>query len=199
MPIWAGRREGLMPNGLPALKRTFALFSICLVLSNATAHAWTCAPRIDPYRSLIVTDAALDRSKFALRETLGAILASMKDVKNDEENREKFLKTLLDSLKDEHRENSVSGLPVQVYKRPFEANLDPKVLLNPAEDNPFALVPVALVNRIDLAPKEWSNCGEYRIIYTFRMRNPKNKVGPTGRFFLIFEAVVKNQQPKTKF
>mgnify|MGYP003694367373 CR=1 FL=1 len=47
--------------------------------------------------------------------------------------------------------------------------------------------PVGVFNRFDLAPKDGSNCGEYRIVYS--MMN-----GP-GRFLLIFESRLPNPNP----
>jgi hypothetical protein len=192
---WMSNRCGQILNRIAALVTIASL-----LLTSRAAQALTCTPgMIDPVRSLIVTDAALDRSKFALRQTLDAILGGTKDAEERAVNRENFLKSLLVSFKDDVRENPDSKLPMPVYLRPFEAKLDPKKLLDPQQNNPLALVPVALVNRIDRAPNDWSNCGEYRIIYTFRRPLPETPDGPTGRFFLIFEAVVQNQSPKTGF
>ena len=56
--------------------------------------------------------------------------------------------------------NPVSGLRMKVDVRPLEAALDPQKLLNPVD--PTGLVPIALFNRLDLAPQDWSNCGEHR-------------------------------------
>jgi hypothetical protein len=47
-------------------------------------------------------------------------------------------------------------------------------------------VPVALVNRFDLAPSNWSNCGEYRVVFA------KKSGQGAGRFFFIFEAKLPN-------
>lgn len=59
-----------------------------------------------------------------------------------------------------------------------------------ADVDPFTpanrFIPVALVNRLDLAPSSLTDCGEYRIVFGL---NPKN--GP-GRFFFIFEAKLPN-------
>ncbi|MDQ3367869.1 MAG: hypothetical protein M3680_20790 [Myxococcota bacterium] len=59
--------------------------------------------------------------------------------------------------------------------------------------NPFAttgprFVPVALMNRFDLAPTSGADCGEYRIVYAH--------VGaPDDRAFIIFEARLPNPNP----
>lgn len=47
--------------------------------------------------------------------------------------------------------------------------------------------PVGAVNRFDLAPADFANCGEYRLIY----------VGPNGVHFVSVEAVLPNPNPAT--
>ncbi len=49
-------------------------------------------------------------------------------------------------------------------------------------------VPIALVNRLDLADKGWKNCGEHRIIYG-------KSAGGIRKNFVIFEAVLPNPKP----
>jgi hypothetical protein len=160
------------------------------VTDIAVAQAPICAPSIAPRRSLAVTveDHALDSFSFA--RTIRAILSSMgilHPTDNDEEN---FVKTLLDSFNVDALVNPVSGLQMRVDKRP-EAVLNPKKLLDPTDAT--GLVPVALFNRLDLAPADWSDCGEYRIIYSFKPSIP------SSRFFLIFEARPANASPQIYF
>ncbi|MBC8074200.1 MAG: hypothetical protein IAG13_38125 [Deltaproteobacteria bacterium] len=50
-------------------------------------------------------------------------------------------------------------------------------------------LPIALVNRFDLAHQGWRNCGEHRIIYG------RTDGGGTHRNFIIFEAVLPNPKP----
>ncbi|MCP3168658.1 hypothetical protein [Myxococcus qinghaiensis] len=57
--------------------------------------------------------------------------------------------------------------------------------------NPDEYVPLALVNRFDLAPASGVDCGEYRIIYGKRSGIP----GGGNRNLLIFEAVLPNPNP----
>jgi hypothetical protein len=162
--------------------------------SIAAAQGPACpAHPIDPTRSLAVTDAALDKARFSFSRTVGTILSSM-NVLNTPKHRENFLKTLLNSFNAEVSVNLMSGLPMHVDLRPREAALDPKKLLDPHD--PTGLVPVALVNRLDLAPDDWSNCGEYRIVYSFKEPIPvtPRAAVPTSRFFLIFEARTENPQ-----
>ena len=60
-------------------------------------------------------------------------------------------------------------------------------MLDPASDE--AMKPLALFNRFDLAPDNWSHCGEHRIVYG------KKKSADGARFLMIFEAMVPN--PRT--
>lgn len=159
----------------------------------ASAQGSTCtAPAIDRTRSLVVTDAALDKTKFAFSRTIDAILGGL-SIPTTAENRENFIKSLLTSFQDDDMVNPVSGLRMRVDLRPLEAGLDPKKLLNP--NDPFGLVPVALFNRLDAAPADWSNCGEHRIIYSFKAPIP-NTSGLPSRLLLIFEARTDNANPQ---
>ena len=164
-----------------------------IIASIAAAQAPICspAPIIDQGRSLVVTDAALDKTKFSFVNTINAILKSLQ-IQTTAENRENFVKSLLTSMNDDDMVNPVSGLRMKVDIRALEAGLDPKNLLDPTD--PIGLVPIALFNRLDLAPQDWSNCGEHRIVYGFKAPVPKG--GPDSRFFLIFEARVDNALPQ---
>ena len=164
-----------------------------IIASVAAAQAPSCppTPTIDHGRSLVVTDAALDKAKFSLVNTINAILNSLQ-IQATAANRENFVKSLLTSMNDDDMVNPVSGLRMKVDIRALEAGLDPKSLLDPAD--PMGLVPIALFNRLDLAPQDWSNCGEHRIVYSFKAPVPKG--GPDSRFFLIFEARVDNAHPQ---
>lgn len=168
----------------PTLLLSLLLSSTALV----TQAQPVCSPPIDRSRSLVVTDAALDRSKFSFGNTIDAILTSL-NIPTTADNRENFVRSLITSFNDDDMVNPVSGLRMKVDIRPREASLDPKKLLNPVD--PMGLVPIALFNRLDLAPQDWSNCGEHRIIYSFKAPVP-NPSGPPSRFFLIFEARVNN-------
>lgn len=52
-----------------------------------------------------------------------------------------------------------------------------------------AFMPLALVNRLDLAAAGWRNCGEHRIIYGH------GATGVSPKNFMIFEAVLPNPKP----
>jgi hypothetical protein len=64
--------------------------------------------------------------------------------------------------------------------------------------NPFAanaavtFKPVAVMNRLDLAPASGANCGEYRIVYAMTSTN----AAIAGRAFVIFEAALPNPTPE---
>jgi hypothetical protein len=164
-----------------------------IVASLAAAQAPSCppAPTIDQGRSLVVTDGALDKAKFSFVNTINAILTSLQ-IQATPENRENFVRSLLASMNDDDMVNPVSGLRMKVDIRALEAGLDPRKLLDSAD--PMGLIPIALFNRLDLAPQDWSNCGEHRIVYSFKAPVPTG--GPPSRFFLIFEARVDNAHPQ---
>ncbi|WP_157785768.1 hypothetical protein [Bradyrhizobium liaoningense] len=123
-----------------------------IIASIAAAQTPSCppGPTIDQSRSLVVTDGALDKTKFSFANTMNAILTSLQ-IQTTAENRENFVKSLLTSMNDDDMVNPVSGLRMKVDVRALEAGLDPKNLLDPAD--PVGLVPIALFNRLDLAPQ----------------------------------------------
>jgi hypothetical protein len=168
------------------------LSAFSVFVSLAAAQVCPPVPTIDPARSLVVTDAALDKAKFSFVNTINAILGSL-NVAATSENRENFVRSLLSSMNDDDMVNPASGLRMKVDIRPLEAGLDPKKLFDP--NDPTGLVPVGLFNRLDLAPQDWSNCGEHRIVYSFKAPIP-NAGAPDSRFFLIFEARVDNASPQ---
>ena len=55
---------------------------------------------------------------------------------------------------------------------------------------PDEYVPLALVNRFDLAAADGSNCGQYRIVFA------RQASKPTDKLHIIFEAVVPNPHPE---
>jgi|HubBroStandDraft_1064217.scaffolds.fasta_scaffold83952_1 hypothetical protein len=84
---------------------------------------------------------------------------------------------------------TINGFPVDCPR-------DEGILAN---TNPFTgkgstpggkLVPVALVNRFDLAPGNGANCGEYRVVFGMQDDPP-----PVARFLFIFEATLPNPVP----
>lgn len=155
--------------------------------------------------SLVVADETLDvpmsaigaggeESAFSFARTLGAILKSAGQA-DDATARAAFLGTMISGL-DNDRElllNPYSAVAVPVEDRLLpdgadgigEGSLDLRRLLDP-NDPEFGIRPLALFNRLDLAPADWSHCGEYRIVYAM----PNG--GFEKRFLLIFEAMLPN-------
>ena len=65
---------------------------------------------------------------------------------------------------------------------------------NPTNGSPDSFVPIALVNRLDLATDPrigGTDCGEYRIIYA----KVSGMTNPTDRMQIVFEAVLPNPAP----
>jgi hypothetical protein len=82
----------------------------------------------------------------------------------------------------------LNGFPYACRPSPAEgaqATCDPF-----APESPCAYVPIALVNRFDLAPENGDHCGEYRIVYAKR----SGILTSTDRVLLIFEAIMPNPQ-----
>lgn len=69
-------------------------------------------------------------------------------------------------------------------------------LLDPAHANGLRLV--GAFNRLDLAPADWSNCGEHRLVYA--KGDPPSPANPSSfinRLTLIFEARVDTRTPRS--
>ena len=126
---------------------------------------------------------------FSFAHTIGQILQSA-GATNDAAAREAFLQTMLDTFtaRDGHALNRDAGVLMPLERR-GERELVASELLDEGSDN--AMRPLGLFNRFDLAPADWSHCGEHRIVYG------KKHAKPTDRFLLIFEAVVPNPDPSS--
>ncbi|MES2666514.1 MAG: hypothetical protein V4712_10470 [Pseudomonadota bacterium] len=144
---------------------------------------------MDATRGSLGLDGAADERAFSFRRTIGALLASA-GAPADDAARIAFVQTLLGSFNAPARLNAEAGVFMPLDVRPAEAGLSAAALLD--EASPDAMVPLALFNRLDLAPETWSSCGEYRIVYGKNRVDPTN---PTNRFLLIFEAMVPNPDP----
>jgi hypothetical protein len=150
-------------------------------------------------KSMVVTDQALlsdvtqPGSKFGFQRTINRVLETMPfgPMEKTAETREFFVQTMLNSLLATERVNLASGLRMRLSSRPGEANLKPRDLLDPTHEH--GLVPTGVFNRFDLVPSDLNNCGEYRIVYSFKKPIAPPKVGSLpDRFFLIFEARLDN-------
>lgn len=143
-------------------------------------------------KGVIFTDPTSLRKNFPLSETIDRILISSGDMASTDSaavkktKREAFLQTLMTSFKRTSATNK--GVTMPLTPRPEEAAQKPSVLLNPA-DNFNGMQPIAVTNRLDLAPADGKHCGEQRIIYA------KGPGTFDNRMTLIFEAVVPNPTP----
>ncbi|MBG1232139.1 hypothetical protein [Aestuariivirga litoralis] len=162
------------------------IFATASSVSAADISSTDCAtapPTITIERSLAVNDASIiSKQDFSFARTIGNILASL-SVPNTPANRQGLVQTLLSSLVSAEQVNLKTALRIKVDPRPAEVAIDPAKVLDPST----GFRPVALFNRLDLAPADWNNCGEYRIVYAG---------GPTALTSMIFEASLKNPHPE---
>ena len=158
------------------------------------------SPAIDISRSLVVTDAALDKTKFAFSKTIDTILGSM-NVAKTAENRENFVKSMLTSFQGDAMVNPVSGLRMRsrcvLWRlRSIQRSCSIRLTLRVLSQSHCSIGSTR--RRMD-----WSNCGEHRIVYAFKAPIPAEPGLPpfrTSRFLLIFEARMDNASPqKTGF
>ncbi len=154
----------------------------------------TTPAQIDIDRSLFVHDrATLDAGNFSLRHTLDKIADDVDGVVNGT-----TALTIFRQLWDTQNAapgttngphcsdngSTLNGFPIACPRlEGSEAAGDDTAIA----DKINTYVPLALVNRLDLAHEGWRNCGEYRIIY--------GKRGGAGRNLIIFEAVLPNPKP----
>ena len=105
-------------SGAGRIARTLLTASSVICLSPfAAAQAPTCTPpNIDRTRSLVVTDAALDKTKFSFSNTIDAILGSLQIAKTPD-NRENLLKSMITSFNADDMVNPISGLRMRVDVR----------------------------------------------------------------------------------
>ena len=138
----------------------------------------------------IKSNPSVFKADFSLAKTLDNILRTARGDMSapiSATEREALLDTLLESFRQTKLTNDVSGLTFDVVPRPGESTLSAEELLK--VDGPDGMLPVGLFNRLDLTPKDMSNCGEYRIVYA------KKDGSIFNRFFLIFEAALPNPDP----
>lgn len=149
-------------------------------------------------RSVVITSKdKVDLSAFALDKVLNKIIETsdrdnVTGIKTSSEERDALLQSLLRSMRRKSFRNAEAKVEVSVQRRP-EAELTPAELQDKEVSNglPKGMHPVALFNRLDLAPVDFQNCGEHRIVYMLGSGVPD-----TRRMTLIFEARVKNPAPE---
>lgn len=176
--------------------RPAALLAIALTAATAGCYGdgSTPAPGPSPTPSGALPEAAVlvrdfddDLSaRFGFARVIGTLLTSA-GIADTPANREALVATLTASYNGAGFANPASGLAMPVTVRAGEAGLSPAALLDAAK--PDGMVPIGLFNRIDLAPGDWSDCGEHRIVFGLKKSNPLH------RFLLIFEAKLPNPDP----
>lgn len=149
-----------------------------VALSEVTEELSCPVPKIDPARSLMVTDPTA-LANFSFQRVMGQVVRSA----------------------------NVSNTPLAMYQdwmATFANCNDPTIdpngygIVCPRVEsglgsfNPFLssgphFIPVAIANRFDLTPRGGADCGEYRIVYAM--------VNGNGRAFIIFEARLPNPTP----
>lgn len=146
---------------------------------------------VDPARSLAVTDPAI-LSLFPLQDVLAQILATggAPSAQTPLGLYQQWWDTQNDAAHGvtagPHCTGTINGFPVDCPRQEgMLAATDP---FAPGQDS---YIPLALVNRFDLAPSSGAHCGEYRIVY-----GKSSGLGSlTDRNFLIFEARMPNPKP----
>lgn len=165
--------------------------------AQSTANAPVCRPLpvdIDPRRSLFVTELDVLEQAISLEDVLDALA---NDIGNPAVGPDTLWRQLWDTQNEApglgfgfHCDDQVdssgtpalNGFPIQCPRNEgAEASVDP---FDP--NLPSFYEPIALVNRIDLAPMDGANCGEFRVIFA-RTGGSRN--------LLIFEAVLPNPSP----
>lgn len=147
-------------------------------------QAVTCpSPTIDPARSLVVTDATA-LAKFGFERVLTQIATSGKATNTPTNLYRTWMKTFNDCAAD-----GIDPHDFGLQCRPEVGNS-----LAVAAFDPFGAqgyIPLAVVDRFDLAPKSGANCGEYRVVFA-----TPGPVGAVARNLLIFEARLPNPHPE---
>jgi hypothetical protein len=175
----------------------FALWSGPALAAQCFAPSDPVRLTSDEQRAVVLTmrdNKDVFESDFSLKRTLKTILATAPgaDPNNIQDAQVKdLLKSMLAGLGETKLNNDDGKISFTVAPRDGEKALTPDDFLN--DTSATRMVPVALFNRLDLAPADHSNCGEYRIVYV--KSGPKDANGRVvfdKRMTLIFEAVLPN-------
>lgn len=146
---------------------------------------------MDTTRGDLGLDGVATERAFAFRRTIEAILDSANST-SDAGAQAQFVQIMIDSFQSPtgHALNAGAGIVMPLDDRSEASELSAADLLDDA--SPTAMKPLALFNRFDLAPDNWSHCGEHRIVYGRERPDPTT---PFDRFLVIFEAMVPNPDP----
>jgi len=165
-------------------KRNLILFTAlagCAATDNATIEQGvTCpVPDIDPARSLAVTDPEV-LAKFSFERVMTAIHKSGHNTGTVRRIYRDWMNTF-GNCDDPEIDPNGYGIRCPRVETQF-ADFDPFAPTGPR------FVPLAIVNRFDLAPTSGADCGEHRIVFGLRD-------SPLDRGFIIFEARLPNPDP----
>jgi hypothetical protein len=159
----------------------------------------SCAITPAPAKSLFVTDAATLKP-FTFEAVFSQIVSTGSTTKQQPlAVYQQMFDTLNvaadDALKGPHCDDHKAGKNFLINGFPIECGRQEGTL---SKTNPFegtgqdTYVPIALVNRFDLAPSNGANCGQYRIVFGKR----SGLTNALDRVLIIFEAVLPNPNPK---
>jgi hypothetical protein len=186
----------------------FPLFSLAVVAcasssgegaaqSSQDELTGTCATPPDPTRSLFVTDATA-LAQFPMKSVLDQIAATGSGTGQTGTG---VYQQMMDTLHTKaqgttsgpHCDDvlvngvpSINGFPVQCPRG--EGDLSTTDPFGTGNDG---YLPIGIVNRFDLAPKNGANCGQYRVVYGKR----SGLSNGLDRVLVIFEAVLPNPTP----
>ena len=190
--LQAGATSNLCRPGAAGGKATlnFGIKPAMVVHDDATMAATFAQAGLTPSPGL-----STDSKLFSFARTIDALLSSAGELGPQtpeevrDEARAEFVDTLLSSLRGNTvMVNRKSGLLIPLDDRTAEEGAMSAERMLDENDPEEGLRPRALFNRFDLAPADWSHCGEYRVVYA---TNPAN-AGTRDRLFLIFEAMMPN-------
>ena len=171
----------------------FAVVAVVLLAGATRRRAVAPPAHLDPRRSLVVTDVAI-LDGFPFERVMNAIVARS----GTRTSAIRLYQQLFDT------QNAKPGLVAANVPHCDDFKVDGKPAFNglprrcPTDEGAFAKldpfigndhIPLAIVNRFDLAPSDGSNCGEYRIVFA---RKTSSLV---DRLHFIFEAVLPNPDP----
>lgn len=191
---------------MPSSSSRSVIAALVMAWSSSALAAQCFAPsppaRLTPAQQRAVVlnvhdNTAVFDSDFSLAKTLKNIIGTVPNRSpanvSDAEVKD-LLRTLLEGFAATKLENDEGKIEFSVTPRGGEKSLAADELLDP--QSPTRLVPVALFNRIDLAPADHAHCGEYRIVYAKNgPRGTNGKVDFNKRMTLIFEAALPNPDP----
>lgn len=173
------------------------------VASTRSAQCACLNPTLDLGRSLLVTDATA-LAPFTLQAVLDQLRATAAatgqssqqlyvqwwDLNNDAAHAQ-TRGAHCDDVKDSAGRATVNGFPVECPRQ--EGVL---AATNPfVPGSPDSYVPLALVNRFDLAKSDGSDCGEYRVVFGKKSGQDTGILPGTDRNLIIFEGVLPNPSP----